>query len=135
VRSSLCLIGFSFLLVAIGIVSGQPTESVPQDSAAIAGETASAFLDRILQHYETAKRYHLELVDEVERNSEMSRSWEKRSFTAIVLPDKRFRFEVQSDMGSDAQISDGVTQWLFIGQIGQYTKEAASISIPNLKNS
>jgi thiol-disulfide isomerase/thioredoxin len=131
VRSSLCLIGFSFLLVAIGIVSGQPTESVPQDSAAIAGETASAFLDRILKHYETAKTYHLELVDEVERNTEMSRSLEKRSFTAIVLPDKRFRFEAQSDMGSDAQISDGVTQWLFIGQIGQYTKESASISIPS----
>jgi thiol-disulfide isomerase/thioredoxin len=131
VWSSLRLIGFSFLLVAIGIFSDPASESVPQDSAASTRETASAFLDRILKHYETAKTYHLELVDEVERNSEMSRSWEKRSFTAIVLPDKRFRFEAQSDMGWDAQISDRVTQWLFLGQIGQYTKEAASTSIPS----
>jgi len=50
--------------------------------------------------------------------------------TAALLPDKRFRFEAQIDMGQYAEISDGTSEWTYLSQIGQYTKQSAPSSIP-----
>jgi len=46
------------------------------------------------ERYSAAKTYHIELVEETQLNSELRRSWERRSITAVVLPDKRYRSSV-----------------------------------------
>ena len=48
---------------------------------------------------------------------------------AVLLPDKRYRFEAHSAIGWDVQISDGVSEWIYLPQFGEYTKEPAPVSI------
>jgi thiol-disulfide isomerase/thioredoxin len=110
-------------------VVGPETRSEPQETVDAHGN-AYAFLDGVLKRYSAAKTYHIEMVEETQLNSELRRSWERRSVTAVVLPDRRYRFEGQSDMGRGAQISDGVSEWFYLPQIGQYTKEPAPALVP-----
>jgi thiol-disulfide isomerase/thioredoxin len=116
------------LLGYLAIV-GPETRSAPQEKGDAHGD-AHTFLDAVLNRYATAKTYHIEFVEESELNSDLRRTWERRSVTAVVLPDKRYRFEVHSDIGWGAQISDGVSEWIYLPQIGQYTKGPAPASIP-----
>lgn len=110
-------------------VIGPETRSAPQETGEAHGN-AYAFLDGVLKRYSAAKTYHIERVEETQLNSEMRRSWERRSITAVVLPDKRYRFEARSGAGSGVQVSDGVSEWFYLPQIGQYTKEPAPASVP-----
>ncbi len=117
------------ILLGYLAVVGPGTRSEPQETVDAHGY-AYAFLDGVLKRYSAAKTYHIEMVEETQLNSELRRSWERRSVTAVVLPDKRYRFEGQSDMGRGVQISDGVSEWFYLPQIGQYTKEPAPASVP-----
>jgi thiol-disulfide isomerase/thioredoxin len=110
-------------------VIGPETRSAPQETGDV-HQNAYALLDGVLKRYSAAKTYHIELVEETQLNGELRRSWERRNITAVVLPDKRYRFECQSDMGRGVQISDGVSEWFYLPQIGQYTKGPAPASIP-----
>ncbi len=116
------------LLGCSGLV-GLETRGFRQEAGGPRGD-AHAFLDRVLKRYATAKRYHIELIEETQLNSEVRRSWEKRSLTGVILPDKRYRFEGQSSIGGAVQISDGVSEWLYLPQVGQYTKEPAPATVP-----
>jgi len=117
------------ILLGYLAVVGPETRSEPQETVDAHGY-AYAFLDGVLKRYSAAKTYHIEMVEETQLNSELRRSWERRSVTAVVLPDKRYRFEGQSDMGRGVQISDGVSEWFYLPQIGQYTKGPAPASVP-----
>lgn len=117
------------LLLGCLAVVGTETRSAPQEVGDPHGD-AYSFLDGVLKRYAAAKTYHIEMVEETQLNSELRRSWERRSITAVVLPDKRYRFECQSDMGRGVQISDGVSEWFYLSQIGQYTKGPAPASVP-----
>ncbi len=128
-RTTWARIWLAVLLLGCLAVVGPETRSAPQE-VGDAHRDAYAFLDGVLKRYATAKTYHIELMEESELKSELKRSWEKRSMTAVVLPDKRYRFEARSDIGWVAQISDGVSEWIYLPQIGQYTKEPAPTSIP-----
>src|ERR1700730_12035226 len=117
------------LLLGYLAVVGPETRSAPQETVD-AQRNAYAFLDGVLKRYSTAKTYHIELVEETQLNSELRRDWERRSVTAVVLPDRRYRFEGQSGMGRGVQISHGVSEWFYLPQIGQYTKGPAPASVP-----
>jgi thiol-disulfide isomerase/thioredoxin len=84
----------------------------------------------VLKRYATAKTYHIELIMETQFNGDARKSWEKRSLTAVLLPDKRYRFEGHSSSGEAMQISDGISEWFYLPQIQQYTKEPAPSSVP-----
>jgi len=128
-RATWVRVWLTILTLGSFAMSGPRVECAPQETAD-AGADAHAFLDRVLKRYETAKTYHIELVEESQFNSDLKRVWEKRSMTAVVLPDKRYRFEAHSEMGWDMQISDGVSEWIYLPRFGQYTKEPAPASIP-----
>src|ERR1700721_53650 len=110
-------------------VIGPETRSAAQGTGDAHGN-AYAFLDGVLKRYSAAKTYHIELVEETQLNSELRRSWERRSITAVALPDKRYRFECQSDTGKGVQISDGVSEWFYLSEMGQYTKGPVPASVP-----
>ena len=110
-------------------MSGVRGECAPQEKSDARPE-ARSFLDGVLKRYATAKSYHIELVEETQLSGELMRRWERRSETAVVLPDKRCRFEAHSDMGWGLQISDGVTEWIYLPQSEQYTKGPAPASVP-----
>jgi hypothetical protein len=82
-------------------MTGPETRSAPQETGDV-HRNAYAFLDAVLKRYSAAKTYHIELLEETQMNSEMRRDWERRSVTAVVLPDRRYRFESQSAMGRGA---------------------------------
>jgi thiol-disulfide isomerase/thioredoxin len=116
------LLGFSGL--------GAPgTRSAQQETSDFSGD-AHAFLDGVLKRYATAKSYHFELVEETQNESAVSRTWFKFSITAIVLPDKRYRFENHSNTGDAIQVSDGVSEWFYLPQFEEYTKGPAPSAIP-----
>ena len=108
---------------------GPEIRSVPQEAGDARGD-AFAFLDGVLKRYATAKTYHIELIMETQFNGDARKSWEKRSLTAVLLPDKRYRFEGHSSSGEAMQISDGISEWFYLPQIQQYTKEPAPSSVP-----
>jgi hypothetical protein len=128
-RTTWVRVWLAVVLLGYLAVVGPETRSAPQETVD-AHQNAYAFLDGVLKRYSAAKTYHIELVEETQLNSELRRSWERRSITAVVLPDKRYRFEAQSDMGRAVQISDGVSEWFYLPQIGQYTKGPAPASVP-----
>jgi len=117
------------LILGCFVTVGPGVECAQQETSDVRPD-AYWFLDGVLKRYETAKTYHIELVEESQLNSDLRRSWDKRSMTAVVLPDKRYRFEVHFDIGWDVQISDGVSEWIYLPQLGQYTKGPAPASIP-----
>jgi thiol-disulfide isomerase/thioredoxin len=117
------------LLLGYLAVADPETRSAPQETVDAHGN-AYTFLNSVLKRYSDAKTYHIERVEETQLDSELRRSWERRSITAVVLPDKRYRFECQSDMGRGVQISDVVSEWFYLPQIGQYTKGPAPASVP-----
>lgn len=119
------LVGLILVFLAIAVPSVQ---NAPQGGDVRAD--AYSFLDGVLKRYSDAKTYHIELVEESDVTSALKRSWERRSMTAVVLPDRRYRFEAHSEIGWDTQISDGVSEWIYLQQTGQYTKGPAPISIP-----
>ena len=117
------------LLLGFFAIGAPRAECAPQETAE-ASPDAHTFLDGVLNRYETAKAYHIELVEEAQLNSDLKRTWEKRSMTAVVLPDRRYRFEAHSETEWDMEISDGTSQWTYLPRIGQYIKEPAPASIP-----
>jgi thiol-disulfide isomerase/thioredoxin len=112
--------------LAIGELGAQ---SAPQVSGE-ARTNAQTFLDGVLKRYSEAKTYHIELVEESNFNTDLKRTWERRSMKAVMLPDKRYHFEVHHELGWLTQMSDGVSEWVYAQQISQYTKEPAPISFP-----
>ena len=128
-RSTRVRVGLAVLMLGCFAVFGARGDRASKETGD-ARVDAHSFLDGVLKHYETAKSYHIELVEESQLNSELKRTWEKRSMTAVVLPGNRYRFEAHSDVGWDVQISDGVSEWIYLPRFSQYTKEAATASIP-----
>lgn len=121
-------ISFAALTVGFSAIAGLSVQNAPQGDDD--RDDAYTFLDRVLKRYSDAKTYHIELVEESNVTSVLKRSWERRGMAAVVLPDRRYRFEAHSETGFDVQISDGVSEWIYVQQTGQYTKGPAPISIP-----
>ncbi len=123
-----------YICLALGVLGclggiGRVAKCEPQNTVTV-HEDAHSFLDGVLKRYATAKTYHIELTDESQLNTDSSRLWLKRRMTAVLLPDKRFRFDVRFEMGRDEEISDGVSQWLYFSQIGEYTKQNSPAAVP-----
>lgn len=112
-----------------------PSKSEPQNPPKTQVD-AQSFLDGVLKRYESAQTYHVEVTEEVRQSTEFSNYWYKRNLTAVLLPDKRFRIEAEVEMGRFLEISDGTTEWIYLSQIGQYTKQPAPTSglgsVPNV---
>lgn len=117
------------LILGCFAMVGPRVECTPQETGD-ARVDAYSFLDGVLKRYVTAKTYHIELIMETQFNGAVRKSWEKRSLTAVLLPDKRYRFEGHSGSGEALQISNGVSEWFYLPQIQQYTKEPAPSSVP-----
>jgi thiol-disulfide isomerase/thioredoxin len=128
-RTTWMRVWLAVLLLGYLAVVGSETRSAPQEVGDARGD-ASAFLDGVLKRYATAKTYHIELVEEAQLNGDLRHTWEKQTTTAVVLPNKRYRFEVNSENGWDVDVSDGLSEWFYLPRIGQYTKEPAPASIP-----
>jgi hypothetical protein len=78
---------------------------------------ALALLNEVSQRYADANSYHIEAVEESTSSNELSRHWDKRLLTAIVMPDGRYRYEGRSSAGAAILVSDGTPQWNYIPTI------------------
>jgi thiol-disulfide isomerase/thioredoxin len=117
------------LLLGCSGVAGSEPRSASQEAVDTQGD-AYKFLDGVLKRYATARTYHIEFSEETQLNSDVKRTWEKLDITGLILPDRRYRFEAQSSVGRAVQICDGISEWFYLPQIEQYTKEPAPVPIP-----
>lgn len=89
---------------------------------------ALALLNEVSQRYADAKSYHVEGVEEETTTSELSRHWDKRLLTAIVMSDGRYRYEGRFNYGEALLVSDGTTRWNYHPEDHLYTQQSASNS-------
>ena len=68
---------FPFLLLLARVL--------PQATPAAPAKDALTLLNEVSQRYADAKSYHLEAVEEKTESHELSRHWNKRLLTAIVM--------------------------------------------------
>ncbi len=88
---------------------------------------ALALLNEVSQRYADAKSYHIEGVEEETSTTELSRHWDKRLLTAIMMPDGHYRYEGRSGVGGEALlVSDGTTRWNYHPEDHLYTQQTAS---------
>jgi thiol-disulfide isomerase/thioredoxin len=109
---------FPFLLL-LALALPQATPSAP-------AKDALTLLNEVSQRYADAKSYHLDAVEENTATNELSRHWDKRLLTAIVMPDGRYRYEGNSGSGSATLVSDGTTHWDYHPVDHLYTAQPAS---------
>jgi thiol-disulfide isomerase/thioredoxin len=102
--------------------------ALPQGTQAAPAKDALALLNEVSQRYADAKSYHLEAVEENTTTTELSRHFDKRLLTAIVMPDGRYRYEGNSGSGSATLVSNGTTHWDYHPVDHLYTAQAA---LPN----
>jgi thiol-disulfide isomerase/thioredoxin len=113
---------FPFLLL-LALVRPQATPAAPANDAL-------TLLNEVSQRYADAKSYHLEAVEEKTESHELSRHWNKRLLTAIVMPDGRYRYEGNSGFGSATLVSDGTTHWDYHPVDHLFTAQPASPNDP-----
>jgi thiol-disulfide isomerase/thioredoxin len=104
--------------------------ALPQATPAAPAKDALALLNEVSQRYADAKSYHLEAVEESMVSSDLSRHWDKRLLTVIVMPDGRYRYEGNSGFGSATLVSDGSTHWDYHPVDHLYTAQPASPKDP-----
>jgi thiol-disulfide isomerase/thioredoxin/outer membrane lipoprotein-sorting protein len=110
------------LLLALALAPRSPQSEPPKD--------ALALLNEVSQRYADARSYHIEAVEESTTSNDLSRHWDKRLFTAIVVPGGRYRYEGQSAFGSAILVSDGTTAWIYHPYDHLYTAQPASGNDP-----
>jgi outer membrane lipoprotein-sorting protein len=97
---------YIFLLLAefslIGFGQAAPAAAVKPDAATL--------LQQISKKYATAAYYHVEATQESTSKGDLSNSWDKSLFTAIVAPGNRYRFEGHTLFGWPLKVSDGKTE-------------------------
>ena len=103
---------------------------LPQATPAAPAKDALTLLNEVSQRYADARSYHLEAVEEKTESHELSRHWNKRLLTAIVMPDGRYRYEGNSGFGSATLVSDGTTHWDYHPVDHLYTAQPASPNDP-----
>jgi len=106
--------------------------SFPVDSRAQSAETpegerdAAALLRQVYEKYAAVKYYHIEATEERELTGDLSRQWDKSTFTAILLPENRYRFEALSQYSAALKVSDGTTETYFNPDSLEYTQQKLS---------
>jgi outer membrane lipoprotein-sorting protein len=58
--------------------------------------------------------FHMESIEESNRNSDLERHWRKIYRTAIKGPGNLYRIETRSPFGSWVQVSDGTNEWVYL---------------------
>lgn len=110
------------LLLVLALLLQSPQSAPPKD--------ALALLNEVSQHYADSKSYHIEAVEEDTSANELSRHWDKRFLTTIVMPDGRHRYEGRSGFGSAIVVSDGAVQWDYHPYDHLYTQQPATSDDP-----
>lgn len=128
-RTTWIRIWLALLILGCAAMVGPRAELGPQEKGDAHGD-AYTFLDGVLKDYASAKTYHIEFVEEANFKSDMRRYWEQRVISAVVLPDRRYRFEQRNEFGLVLQVSDGVSEWIYLAELGQYTKEPTPTLVP-----
>jgi thiol-disulfide isomerase/thioredoxin len=100
--------------------------TLPQGASPASKPDALALLTQVSQRYADAKSYHIEAVEERTSSNELHRDWQKMLMTAIVMPDRRYRYEGRSGFGSAIVVSDGTTQWRYHMIENRYTRVATA---------
>ena len=113
---------FPFLLLLARVL--------PQATPAAPAKDALTLLNEVSQRYADARSYHPEAVEEKTESHELSRHWNKRLLTAIVMPDGRYRYEGNSGFGSATLVSDGTTHWDYHPVDHLYTAQPAAPNDP-----
>ena len=113
---------FPFLLLLARVL--------PQATPAAPAKDALTLLNEVSQRYADARSYHPEAVEEKTESHELSRHWNKRLLTAIVMPDGRYRYEGNSGFGSATLVSDGTTHWDYHPVDHLFTAQPASPNDP-----
>jgi thiol-disulfide isomerase/thioredoxin/outer membrane lipoprotein-sorting protein len=103
---------------------------LPQSPQSAPPKDALALLNEVSQRYADAKSYHIEAVEETTTSNDLSRHWDKQLYSAIVVPDGRYRYEGQSSFGSAILVSDGTTAWIYHPYDHLYTAQPASGNDP-----
>lgn len=97
----------------------------------ITGADALDFLNQVFERYARASTYHIEFVEENQISGDLTRTWDKSTTTAIVGPNRRYRFEKRADGGWGLQVSDGETEWTYEPAFRQYTQRKVPPSGPS----
>lgn len=105
------------------------TSSAPMEPSAPASD-ARPFLTELFSRYARATSYHLEYVEEHRMDGEFSRTWSKTVVTAIVGPEKQYRFERRGQFGTGVQVSDGKTEWIYFQPLNQFTQQPTPAAGP-----
>ena len=103
---------------------------LPQTPQTAPAQDALALLNEVSQRYADAKSYHIEAVEEDTSTNELSRHWDKKLLTAIVMADGRFRYEARTGSGSAIFVSDGTMQSDYHPYDHLYTQQPASSDDP-----
>jgi thiol-disulfide isomerase/thioredoxin len=110
------------IVLLLALLPQTPQSAPPRD--------ALALLNEVSQRYADAKSYHIEAVEEDTSSNELSRHWDKRLLTVIVMADGRFHYEGRSGFGSAIVVSDGTVQWDYHPYDHLYTQQPASSDDP-----
>lgn len=115
------------ILVAFVIIC--PIHVPPANAAT---DQALALLKQASQNYAKAKTYRIELIQESNTTTELSREWQKSFSTAIQGPGNRFRYEVRSANAESIRVSDGKTELIYHVGDKAYTQHPASPDGPSI---
>ena len=115
------LFGIFLLLISLLASSFAQREETPQNE-----RDAVALLRHVTQKLASAKYYHIEATEEREMTGDLSRQWDRSSFTAILLPGNRYRFEALSQYAASLKVSDGTTETYFNPDALEYTQQKLS---------
>jgi thiol-disulfide isomerase/thioredoxin len=115
------LFGIFLLLISLLCSSFAQSEETPEG-----GTDAAVLLRQLNEKYTAAKYYHIEATEEREWTGDLSRQWEKSTYTAVLLPENRYRFEALSQYSASLKISDGTTETYFNLDSLEYTQQKLS---------
>jgi thiol-disulfide isomerase/thioredoxin len=105
------------VFVVLCLVHGSPAYAATDDGLAL--------LKRAGQNYAQAKTYHIEVVQETNTTTELSREWQKSFSTAIQGTGNRFRYEVRAANADSVRVSDGKTELVYHAADKAYTQQPA----------
>jgi thiol-disulfide isomerase/thioredoxin/outer membrane lipoprotein-sorting protein len=94
---------------------------------------ALQLLDSVGDHYAEAQSYRLEAIEETTISNEFRRHWDKTLLTAVAARDGRYRYEVQTEEGAAARVSDGKTKWEYRAVDHLYTQSSISADDKNTR--
>jgi TonB family protein len=106
------------LLTATRVSFANSSPSQPEDQVDILNQAASV--------YRGASSFQLKGVKIHEQHDEFVDNVSRTPFMLILAPDNRFRQESKTEAGTDLQVCDGQTHWIYSARTNRYSEAAGT---------